>query len=77
MAKVQITTVPVKGQVNSQDVEVKESGASLKEVLSSAKFSWSGMQVAVNGEPVDATKAHLVHVPSGAKVTLTERARGS
>ncbi|MBP9669484.1 MAG: hypothetical protein KBE09_04305 [Candidatus Pacebacteria bacterium] len=77
MAQVKIKTVPIQGKVNSQDVDVKESGSSLKDVLESAGKSWTGMQVAIDGEPVDATKSHLVHVKAGATVTLTERARGS
>lgn len=79
MATVTIKTVPVTGKISSQDVEVKETGTSLKDVLAAANISLSGMQVTINGEPVDVHRPHLVHVPAGATatVTLTERVRGS
>lgn len=77
MAKISVHVVPVSGKATTSEVEVGESGSSLKEVIDAGKLDVARMQVAVDGEPVDATKPHLVHVKAGAKITLTEKARGS
>jgi sulfur carrier protein ThiS len=77
MANVTISVIPASGSPTSQDVEIKESGASLKEVLAASGRTASNMLLSINGEPIDASKPHLVHVPAGAKLSLTEKARGS
>jgi hypothetical protein len=77
MAKVHIKTVPSSGKTTTVEVEVKATGSSLEEIAKSQKIVLTSMQVSINKEPVDAAKPHLVHVPAGATITLTEKARGS
>lgn len=77
MAKITVQTVPSSGKSTSQDVEVKDSGASLADVVKQTGIQVAKMQVSVDGEPVDGIKPHLVHVKAGAKVTITEKAAGS
>jgi sulfur carrier protein ThiS len=70
---VSVEVHPASGSVTKKDVEINGSGVSLKEFLKTAGLSDKGMNVSVNGEPAVLT----THVPKGAKVKLTEAARGS
>jgi hypothetical protein len=72
-----VKVMPASGTGQDINVNVPSSGASLEEVLKGAKLTGNGMLVAINGEPADKENAKRYHVPAGATVTLTERARGS
>lgn len=71
--KVTIERTPVSGERRATEVEVTETGASLGQVLKEANLSHEGMNLSVNGTPADLT----THVLGGAKISLTEKVRGS
>lgn len=70
---VSVEVHPTSGAVQKEKVEIEGTGISLRELLKKAGLSDKGMNVTVNGEPAVAT----THVPKGAKVKMTEIARGS
>lgn len=67
-----VKVVPASG--SSREIPVKLAGASLGDVLREAGVRRGNMQASINGDPSNDDRHH---VPVGATVTLTERARGS
>ena len=77
---VTVETVPVQGTATTKTVEVEESGASLREVLSSAGMTGENRALLVNGKP--ATLDTYVGPDANVKATevkvqVSERPRGS
>lgn len=70
---VSVEVHPTSGAVQKKEVEIEGTGISLREFLKKAGLSEKGMNITVNGEPAVLT----THVPKGAKVKMTEVARGS
>lgn len=75
--KVKVTVVPTQGKSTTATVELKKSGASLKEVLKAAKVSAENKDLMVNGEPATLD----THVTASDKVSIqvrvSERPQGS
>jgi 5-bromo-4-chloroindolyl phosphate hydrolysis protein len=71
--KVSLEVVPVSGAATNRQVEIKGSGVSMKEFLKEAGLSDKNMNLWVDGESADLR----THVAVGAKVKLTEKAKGS
>ena len=70
--KIKVKVTPVHG--DSHEVEVEPTSARLGDVLKKAKLNPKNMNVSVDGRPV--TDMDMA-VADGAKVTLTEKTRGS
>jgi sulfur carrier protein ThiS len=71
---VNYTIVPASGDTINASVEVGANGISLRDFLKQIDKNDSGFNVTVNGVPAEGPNHH---VPQGAKVKFTEKARGS
>lgn len=73
MTRLTIKVVPTSGSRNEKEIEIPATGTSVKEALAAAGLSSEGFNVSVDNEPALLN----THVPAGATVTLTEKAKGS
>lgn len=69
--KITVTVVPASGK--SREVEVEATATTVGEALKAAGVNANNAQISVNGNPATMDTA----LKQGAKVTLTEKARGS
>jgi len=75
--KVKIMVVPTQGKSTTQTVELKKSGASLKEVLKAAGVSADNKDLLVNGQPATLDTHVGAKDKVEVKVQVSERPRGS
>lgn len=71
MANIIVEIVPATGKTTNLTIDTSEK--TVAAVLKAARVDMNGMNIAVNGEPSTAAQK----VKDGAKITLTEKPKGS
>ncbi|OGN10138.1 MAG: hypothetical protein A3J46_00535 [Candidatus Yanofskybacteria bacterium RIFCSPHIGHO2_02_FULL_41_11] len=71
--EVTVQVRPTQGHAASKKVKVNKTGASLGQVLDEAGIDHKRKDLKVDGQPANQN----THVGPGAKITVSERARGS